>query len=98
MASNGWPTDNEFNGFFGGSWSHNIILGIYFFIIVFIFVGLFLSLFLFFWPIGLLGIYYALQFSVLRQWFSAFLMLSSINTAPHVVVNPNHKTILVATS
>jgi hypothetical protein len=30
-----------------------------------------------------------------KQWFSTFLMLGPFNTAPHVVVNPNHKIILL---
>jgi hypothetical protein len=34
---------------------------------------------------------------VLYQWSSAVLMLQPFNTVPHVVVNPNHKVIFVAT-
>lgn len=35
----------------------------------------------------------------LEQWFSSFLMLQPFSAAPHdVVVTPNHKIILVATS
>lgn len=35
---------------------------------------------------------------VLERWFSTFLTLRSFNTVPPVVVTPNRKIILVATS
>ena len=36
--------------------------------------------------------------ALLKQWFSAFLVLRPFNTVPCVVVTPNHKITLVATS
>ena len=34
----------------------------------------------------------------LELWFSTFLTLRPFNIAPHVVVTPNHKIIVIATS
>lgn len=34
----------------------------------------------------------------LGWWFSTFLMLSPLNTVPHVVATPSHKIIFIATS
>jgi hypothetical protein len=34
-------------------------------------------------------------FHLQNQWFSTFLMLQAFNIFPHVVVNPNHKLILL---